>query len=79
MVTKTKAKADASTVRQTIMEILEAPRLTGTTTDAFEKLKQSRTIYERRLQEKNKLSAEIPLNVIPRQCKRTYSDFHAQG
>ena len=53
MVTRTKAKAGAGTVRQNIVETLEAPRLTGITTEAFVKFKQNRAIYERRVQEKN--------------------------
>ena len=42
------------TVRQTIVETLEAPRLTGVSTGDFVKFKNSREIYERRLEAKNR-------------------------
>lgn len=52
---------DGSTVRQTIVETLEAPRLTGIATADFLALKQTRTIYERRVQEKSvNQGIEIP-------------------
>ena len=44
---------DASTVRQTIVETLEAPRLTGITTECFARFREERAIYERRVLEKN--------------------------
>ena len=43
-----------TTVRQTIVETLEAPRLSGVSTEDFVKFKNAREIYERRLEAKNK-------------------------
>ena len=44
---------NSSTVKQTIVETLEAPRLNGISTQDFVKFKQDREIYERRAAEKN--------------------------
>jgi len=42
-----------NTVRQTIVETVEAPRLTGLTTADFVEFKHAREVYERRIAEKN--------------------------
>jgi len=47
------AGPSSSTVRQTIVETVEAPRLEGITTADFVKFKQDREVYERRIAEKN--------------------------
>ena len=44
---------NSSTVKQTIVETLEAPRLNGISTQDFVKFKQDRAIYERRAAKKN--------------------------
>ena len=55
--------AGAGTVCQTIVETLEASRLTSITTEAFVKFKQNRATYERRVQEKNNQDGvEVQLN-----------------
>jgi len=44
---------DASAIRQTIVETLDAPRLGGITTEDFVLFKQKREVYERRVMEKS--------------------------
>lgn len=56
------ARLEESTVKQTIVESIEAPRLKGVTTADFVKFREDRLVYERRVGEKNKeASVEIPL------------------
>lgn len=50
---KAGASGDTNQVRQTIVETLEAPRLTGISTEDFVSFKQKRDIYERRVEEKS--------------------------
>ena len=54
--------ASGSTVRQTIVETLEAPRLSNIRTEDFVKFKERRAIYERKANAKNQESGfEVPL------------------
>ena len=47
----------ASTVRQTIVETIEAPRLLGLSTGDFVKFKNDRELYERRIAEELRTGA----------------------
>lgn len=53
----------ASTVKQTIVAHLEAPRLQGTTTKDFTKFVRERELYEKQVAEKN-LSPDVSINAV---------------
>ena len=62
MTRESEPRTVAGTVRQTIVETLEAPRLTGITTADFVQFKQRREVYERRVSEKNSQEGfDVPL------------------
>jgi len=74
------AASAGGTVRQTIVETIEAPRLDGIAISDFVRFKEDRLIYERRIEEKNlEPNFQVQLTTYKDSIESTLLELFALG